>query len=205
MLTLYDFLPSGNGYKVRLTLALLGRPYRLIEKNILKGETRTPEFLKINANGRIPTLVLDDGTALAESNAIIFFLARDTALWPAEKLDQAKALQWMFFEQYSHEPYVAVLRAYRHVGFTVTPEVEARMPELERRSYQALGVMEEHLVKAPFFAGSKLSIADIALFAYTHVAEQGGLELSRFPAIQSWIERVEATPHFVPITYRPKD
>ena len=203
MLTLHDFLDSGNGYKVRLVLAQLGIPYKLVEHDILKGATRTPIFLSKNPNGRIPTLELEDGSFLAESNAIIYWLARDSALWPADKLEQAQTLQWMFFEQYSHEPYVAVLRAWKHVGFGLSPERLARVPELETKAYAALGVMEGHLRTRPFFVGGRYGLADVALYAYTHVAEEGDLSLANYPSIRAWIARVAAEPGHVSITHRP--
>ena len=203
MLTLHDFLDSGNGYKVRLVLAQLGIPYRLVEHDILRGATRTPDFLSKNPNGRIPTLELEDGTCLAESNAIVWWLARDTPLWPADRLEQARTLQWMFFEQYSHEPYVAVLRAWKHVGFGISPERLARVPELEAKAHAALGVMESHLKSHAYFVGERYGLADVALYAYTHVAEEGELSLAAYPAVRAWLDRVAAQPGHVPITFRP--
>ncbi len=203
MLTLHDFLDSGNGYKARLVLAQLGIPYKLVEHDILQGATRTPIFLSKNPNGRIPTLELEDGDFLPESNAILYYLARDSELWPQDRLEQAHTLQWMFFEQYSHEPYVAVLRAWKHVGFGLTPERLARVPELEQKAYAALGVMEGHLRTRAFFVGERYGLADIALYAYTHVAEEGELSLAKFPAINAWLARVAAQPGHVPISFRP--
>lgn len=203
MLTLHDFLPSGNGYKARLLLAQLGLPYRLVEYDILKGETRTPDFLKKNANGRIPTLELEDGTFLAESGAILYYLAEGTPYWPEDRLQQAQTLQWMFFEQYSHEPYIAVMRALRHVGFAVTPEREAQIPNLMERGYQALQVMEQHLAGRSFFVGDRYGLADIALYAYTHVAHEGDFSLERFPNVRGWLGRVAAQPGHVAIDHRP--
>ena len=190
MLRLYDYYDSGNGYKVRLLLAQLGIPYEYVETDILKGETRTPEFLKLNPNGRVPLVVLEDGTPLAESNAILFYFAEGTPYLPADKLGRARVLQWLFFEQYSHEPYVAVARfLLRH-----TAPDDPRREVLEQRQkggYAALGVMERHLAENPFFVGDRYSIADIALYAYTHVADQGGFELSSFSCIRAWLARVE--------------
>ena len=203
MLTLHDFLDSGNGYKVRLVLAQLGLPYKLVEHDILQGATRTPIFLSKNPNGRIPTLELEDGSFLAESNAIVYWLARDSQLWPQDKLAQAQTLQWMFFEQYSHEPYVAVLRAWKHVGFGTNPERLARVPELEQKAYAALGVMEGHLRTRAFFVGERYGLADVALYAYTHVAEEGELSLAAYPNIRAWLARVAEQPGHVPITFRP--
>lgn len=196
MLRLYDYHDSGNGYKVRLLLAQLGLPYEYVEKDIMKGETRTPEFLALNPNGRIPVLQLEDGAALAESNAILFYLAEGTPYLPADRLDRARVLQWLFFEQYSHEPYVAVARfLLRH-----TPPDDPRRDMLEQRQkggYAALGVMEGHLAERPFFVAGRYSIADIALYAYTHVADQGGFELGSYPALRAWLARVEAQPGYV--------
>src|SRR5947199_10757408 len=145
MLTLYDYLPSGNGYKVRLLLSQLGIRFRLVETDILKGETRTPEFRAINPNGRIPVLELEDGRRLAESDAILFYLAEGTPFLPEERFARAEVLQWMFFEQYSHEPYIAVARRLRHMEGQPVP------PNLMERGHQALGVMERRLATHRFF------------------------------------------------------
>jgi glutathione S-transferase len=194
VLTLYDYLPSGNGYKVRLLLSQLGTPFRLVEKDILKGETRTPEFLAINPNGRIPVLELDDGRRLAESGAILFYLADGTPLLPDDRYTRGELLQWMFFEQYSHEPYIAVARFWTHyLGKTVDAE------KIER-GYQALDVMERHLASRRFFVAERYSIADIALYAYTHVAHEGGFDLEPYPAVRAWLDRVAAEPGHVPIS-----
>ncbi|MDZ4870639.1 MAG: Disulfide-bond oxidoreductase YfcG [Chroococcidiopsis cubana SAG 39.79] len=199
MLKLYDFLPSGNGYKVRLLLTQLGIPFERVEINILKGESRTPEFLKKNSNGRIPVLQLESGDFLAESNAILFYFSEDTEFLPADKLLRARVLQWLFFEQYSHEPNIATPR------FWITElgkadEYREAIEQKRQAGYAALGVMEQHLTQQKFFVGDRYSIADIGLFAYTHVADEGGFDLSRFPAIQAWIERVKAQPNYIPIT-----
>ena len=198
MLKLYDYLESGNGYKVRLLLHQLEIPFERVELDILRGETRTPEFLRLNPNGRIPLLQLEDGTCLAESNAIQWYLAEGTPLLPADRLGRAQALQWMFFEQYSHEPYIAVLRFWTHAGWLA--EKAAQVPERRERGLAALGVMERELASRDWLAGGRYSIADIALYAYTHVAEEGGFELAAFPAVQRWLERVRAQPRHVPIT-----
>jgi glutathione S-transferase len=202
MPTLYDYLDSGNGYKVRLLLAQLKRTYRWVELDIMQGRTRTPEFLAKNPNGRIPTLELDDGTCIAESNAILWYLAEGTALVPDERIGRAQALQWMFFEQYSHEPYVATPRfIVKHL-----PPDSPRREELPRRLTQgraALGVMEGHLQARPFFAGARYSIADIALYAYTHVADEAGLDLAPYPSVRAWLARVAGQPGHILITWRP--
>jgi glutathione S-transferase len=199
MYTLYDSGISGNAYKVRLLLTHLEIPFKRIEYNVDDGSTRTPAFLKKNPNGRVPTLELEDGTCLAESNAILYYLARDTEYWPEELLDQAQALQWMFFEQYSHEPYVAVVRHWvAHLGKTT--ENEPQLPARIDRAYQALDVMEGHLKSRAYFAGGRYSIADIALYAYTHVADEGGLNLERYPAIRAWLDRVKRQDQHLLIT-----
>jgi glutathione S-transferase len=199
MLHLYDYLASGNGYKVRLLLRLLGRPYRLTEVDILKGATRTPAFLAKNPNGRIPALEFEDGTVLWESNAILFYLADGTRLLPTERLQRAQVLQWMFFEQYSHEPYIAVMRFWLHYTGLDDDKLRQRPKKMEG-GYAALAVMEQRLQAAPYFVGDKLSIADIALYAYTHVAPEGDFDLGRFPAIRAWLARIAAEPGYAPIT-----
>jgi glutathione S-transferase len=193
---LYDFLPSGNGYKVRLLLSQLGIPFSLVERDIMKGETRTPEFLALNPNGRIPVLELDDGRRLSESDAILFFLAEGTPFLPAERFARAEVLQWMFFEQYSHEPYIAVARFWRH--WLRKPVDEERMD----RGRQALAVMERHLARRRFFVGERYGIADVALYAYTHVADEGGFDLAPYSSVRAWLGRVAAEPGHVPITQR---
>ncbi len=185
---LYDHRQSGNAYKVRLLLAQLAQPYERVELDIERGETRTPDFLRINPNGRIPVLELDDGRHLCESGAILFFLAHATPFLPGEPWDVARALQWMFFEQYSHEPYVAVVRHWIQTGATVGREAE--IEERRARGYDALAVMEGALRDRPFLVADRYTIADIALYAYTHVAHQGGFDLSPYPALRAWLERV---------------
>jgi glutathione S-transferase len=199
MLTLYDFLPSGNGYKVRLLLSQLGIPFKLVEKDILKGETRTPEFLAINPDGRIPTVRFDDGRILAQSNAIIFYFAEGTPLLPADRFERAEALQWMFFEQYSHEPYIAVARFWIH-ELHKRIEWAERLKEKWQKGYQALDIMERRLKDRQFLVGNSYSIADIALYAYTHVAEQGDFDLGKYPAIRAWLDRIADQPRHVLIT-----
>lgn len=196
MPTLYDYLDSGNGYKCRLLLAQLGLPYTYVECDIMKGETRTPDFLKRNPNGRIPTLQLDDGTYLAESNAILCYLADGTPYWPAERLAKAQVLQWLFFEQYSHEPYVATPRfILRHFG-REHPRM-AEMPARLEKGRDALQVMETHLQKNDFFVSNRYTIADIALYAYTHRAHEADLDLAPYPALRAWLARVAAQPGHV--------
>jgi glutathione S-transferase len=203
MMHLYDFLPSGNGYKVRLLLHKLRIPFELTELDISKGETRTPEFLEKNRNGRIPTLELEDGTCLAESNAILCYLAEGTEFWPADRLARARTLQWLFFEQYSHEPYIAVVRAWKHVLGGMTELQQAQLPGKIKGGYQALDVMEQALDGRRFLVDDRFGLADIALYAYTHVADEGGFDLAKCPAIRAWLDRVAALPRHVPITWRP--
>lgn len=200
MLILYDNLSSGNGYKVRLILHQLDIPYTRVELDIDRQETRTPEFLAKNPNGRIPTLELDDGTYLAESNAILFYLAEGTPLMPSERLARARVLQWMFFEQYSHEPNIATSRYWLTHGFEITPERKVMLEAKKKNGLDALAVMEQHLQHRAYFVAERYTIADIALYAYTHVAEEGGFSLAPFPAIRTWLARVAQQPRHITIT-----
>lgn len=198
MPTLYDFLPSGNGYKARMMMRRLGIAYTYVEKDILKGETRTPEFLEINPNGRIPVLVLDDGTALSESDAILYYLAEGTPWWPDGRLARAQVLQWMFFEQYSHETAIAVRRFILH--YLPTDSRAAELPALEKKGYAALGVMERRLAGHDWLVGDRETIADLALYGYTHMADEAGLDLAGYPGIRAWLQRVASHPAHRPIT-----
>lgn len=202
MISVYGMHDSGNCYKPRLLLAKLGRPFRHVE--VVSGvSTKTTDFLAKNPNGRAPILELEDGRVIAESNAILLHLAEGTRFLPADAHERALAYQWMFFEQYSHEPFVAVRRAllvYPHRAAEATPE---RLAATLAGGLKALGVMEEQLGKTPFFAGEAMSVADIALYAYTHIAGDGGFDLGQFPAVSAWLERVEADPGHVPITWLP--
>jgi len=201
MIRLHDNLSSGNGYKVRLLLAQLGIPFERVEYDIDEGQTRRPDFLKkVNSNGRVPVLETEDGEFLPESNAILFYLAEGTPYLPDEQLGRAMVLRWMFFEQYSHEPNIATPRFWitHHVEMT-----EGRRAELETKrklGYDALEVMERYLRNSEFFVGDRYSVADVALYAYTHVAEEGGFDLARFPSINAWLGRVATQPGHVPIT-----
>ncbi len=191
---LYNVAYSGNSYKVRLLLAHLGIPCELIEDRHPKGESRTPDFLKINPNGRTPVLD-DNGFILAESNAILAYLARGTKYLPDDRKAFGLIFQWMFFEQYSHEPFIATSRFWlQHKPDS--PERTALLASKRDGGWAALKIMEDHLAKNDFFVGD-YSIADIALFAYTHVAHEGGFPLDDFPKIRAWIERVKAQPGFV--------
>jgi len=199
MLRLYDYLASGTGYKVRLLLRLLDLPFERVEVDILRGESRTPEFLAKNPEGRIPVLRLDDGTYLFESNAIVSYLAEGTPYLPTERLARAQVLQWMFWEQYSHEPNIATVRHWvQHLG--VPEEKRALFEQKRTLGVRALNVMEGHLEGRAFFVGDRFSVADIALYAYTHVAPEGGFDLGPYPRVRAWLDRVRDRPRFTPIT-----
>ncbi len=198
MIKIYGDPISGNCYKLKLLMELSGRPYQWVNVNILKSESRTPEFLAKNPNGRIPIVEREDGSILPESNAALFYLSQGTPFWPGETLDQAKTLQWMFFEQYSHEPYIATSRFW--LKFLNQPEeYKEKLKERKGPGIAALEVMELELSKQLFMATAKPTIADIALYAYTHVAHEGGFDLAGFPNIRNWLSRVEALPGFAPM------
>lgn len=190
-----DYL-SGNCYKIKLMLHLLGVEYSWHAVDILKGETETPEFLAMNPNGKVPVLELEDGTYLWESNAILNFLADGSQFLPTEPRLRTQVLQWQFFEQYSHEPYVAVARFIQFYQKMPADRVE-EYQVCHKRGYKALRVMEKQLELTPYLVGDQCSIADIALYAYTHVADEGGFDLAPFPAIRAWLERVAALPGYV--------
>ena len=202
MLTLYDYMDSGNGYKCRLVLAHLGIPFKLVERDILKGETRTSEFLKRNPNGRIPTLELEDGSHLFESGAIIWYLSEGSKLAPKDRKARAETLQWMFFEQYSHEPYIAVARFWKHYLPKLSPLQEMDLPNRMKGGYAALDVMEKHLATRRFFVDETFGLADVALYAYTHVAHEGEFDLSKYANVNAWMARVAALPGHVTITHK---
>ncbi len=197
MLRLYDYWESGNAYKVRLLLHQLGTPFERVHLDILRGETRTPKFLAKNPNHRVPLLEWPDGRRLAESDAILCHLAEGAELGPSDAWERAQILQWMFFEQYSHEPFIAVVRFWHFAG-----RLEAHRDELPAKmegGYHALGVMQTHLAEREFFVGERYTVADIALFAYTHVAHEGGFDLERFPAVSGWLDRVRSQPRHIGI------
>ena len=198
MITVYGFSPSGNCHKVRLLLEQLGREYAWVETDSSQGATRTPEFLAKNPNGKVPFIELDDGRVLTESNAILCWLADGTPYLPADSWQRAQALSWMFFEQYSHEPYIAVARFI--CGWTpLDSPRRADLPRLRERGHQALAVMERHLTTMPWFSGETYGVADMALFAYTCVTDHGGIRLDAYPAIRDWLARVARMPGFVPL------
>lgn len=192
----YGDVQSGNCYKVKLLLSLLQQDYQWVDVDILAGETKTEQFLAMNANGKIPLLALDDGRYLAESNAILGYLAAETPLLPQEPFQLAKVYEWLFFEQYSHEPYIAVARFIQH--YLGMPEArQAEYESLQAGGNKALAIMEQQLKQTDFLVGNSLTIADIALYAYTHVAAQGGFDLNRYPAIQAWCQRIAEQPNYV--------
>jgi glutathione S-transferase len=203
MYTLYSMQRSGNSYKVRLALARLGIPYKLVEVDILQGESRTPEFLAKNPNGRIPLLEVAPNRHLAESNAILWYVAGGSTLAPEDRIERAEALQWMFFEQHSLEPnigaayfWLALIKGGRDLQ---SHALEDWLENGER----ALGVMEMHLAKNKFFVADRFTIADIALYGFTHLADQCDFDLTRYPAIRAWLDRVAAEPGYVPMDWQP--
>ncbi|AIC21508.1 MULTISPECIES: glutathione S-transferase family protein [Pseudomonas] len=193
MYKVYGDYRSGNCYKVKLMLNLLGQPYEWHAVDILNGDTQTEAFLAKNPNGKIPVLELEDGTCLWESNAILNFLADGSEFLPSEPRLRTQVLQWQFFEQYSHEPYIAVAR-FIQLYLGLPQERLHEYEKLQKRGYKALDVMEHQLARTPYLVGEQYSIADIALYAYTHVAHEGGFDLARYPAIQAWMQRVESHP-----------
>ena len=194
MIKLYGMTGSGNCWKPAALMKQLYQPFEWIEVNLLKGESRTPAFLALNTNGKVPLLEVD-GRYLAESNAMLCYLAEGSDLFPTDRWQRAKILEWMFFEQYSHEPFIATVRFWVHM-LNKKEEFRDKIAEAMPKGYAALGVMEQQLKQTPFLAGDAYSIADIALYAYTHVAHQGGYDLSTYPAINAWMKRLEAQPGF---------
>ncbi len=202
MYTLYSMQRSGNSYKVRLVLAQLGISYRMEEIDILQGESRTPDFLAKNPSGQVPLLEVAPGRFLAESNAILWYVAGGTPLAPDDRIDRAEALQWMFFEQHSLEPnlgaaffWLVLIKGGRELQ-------QHALEDWMEEGYRSLGVMEQHMKDRRFFAADRYTIADIALYAYTHVAHQCGYDLATFPALRAWLDRVVAMPAHVPMLAR---
>ncbi len=203
--TLYSMHESGNCYKPRLLMHLLGIPFRLIETDPREGATKRPEFRAQNPNGRVPFLVLPDGRKLSESNAMLIYLAEGTKYLPADRYERALVNQWLFFEQYEHEPQIAVARSYLHTY----PERKAKVtPELiagwQAKGGHALSVMEQRLAGNDWLVGYGYTIADVALYAYTHVANEGGFDLAQYPGISRWIARIAAEPRHVSMEWRPE-
>jgi len=197
---LYDYLPSGNGYKVRLVLRELGLPFELVEVDILKGGSRTPEFLARNPNGRIPVLEIPGKGYLWESHAIISYLADGSALIPTDALDRARMWQWLCFEQYNLEPNVATVRFWLHSLHKTEAELGEKLTDKRRLGFAALDVLERGLADRDYLVANRYTLADIGLYAYTHVAEEGGFPLERYPAIRGWCARIAARPAYRPIT-----
>ena len=197
---LYDYLPSGNGYKVRLVLRELGLPHELVEVDILKGGSRTQEFLAKNPNGRIPVLEIPDKGFLSESHAIMSYLADGSALVPEDPFDRARMWQWLCFEQYNLEPNVATVRFWLHSLHKTETELGEKLTDKRRLGFAALDVLERGLAGRDYLVANRYTLADIGLYAYTHVAEEGGFPLERYPAIRAWCTRIAARPAYRPIT-----
>jgi glutathione S-transferase len=200
MYRLYDYLPSGNGYKCRLVLKQLSIPYELVQLDIKAGATRTPEFLAKNPNGRIPLLEIPERGFLAESHAILHFLARGSRLAPEDRYENALMWQWLCFEQYNLEPNLGTARFWLASLKKTREELGERLAEKLEKGHAALAVLERGLAGREFLVGERYSLADVALYAYTHVAPEGGFSLDDYPAIRAWIARVESQPGWAPIT-----
>jgi len=204
MFKLYSTQVSANSYKVRLLLSMLGRSFVLEEIDLLSGGNRTPDYLALNPAGQVPLLVLSDGRTLPESGAILHFLGEGTPLLPAERFGRAEVLRWMFFEQHSHDPFIGQARFWLHLIKGGRELKQNLLEEWEDRGYEALRIMDAHLASRPFFAGDHPSLADIALYANTHVASEGGFDLGPFQAVRIWLERLSREPGFVPIDWVPQ-
>jgi len=202
MYKLYSMQRSGNSYKARLALAFLGAPYRAIEIDILRGESRTPDFLAKNPSGQVPLLEVDEGRYLAESNAILWYVAIGTSLAPESRMDRAEALQWMFFEQHALEPNIGAAYFWLCLVKGGRDLQTHALEDWMERGYAALQVMDNHLKTNDYFAAGQLTIADIALYGYTHVAEQCDFDLATFPSIRRWLRRIEQEPGFVTMAAR---
>jgi glutathione S-transferase len=203
MYKLYSMQRSGNSYKVRLALALLNAPYEAIEVDILRGESRTPEFLAMNPSGQVPLLEVADGRYLAESNAILWYVCGGTSLAPDTRVERAEALQWMFFEQHALEPNIGAAYFWLSLVRGGRDLQTHALEDWMERGYAALQVMENHLKTRAYFAAGQLTVADIALYGYTHVADRCDFDLETFPAIRAWLRRIEQTPGFVSMDWRP--
>jgi glutathione S-transferase len=202
MLTLYHSQPTGNSYKVRLLLSILQIPYTAVEINIFNGENKSTAYQRINPLGKAPALRLEDESILTESNAILSYLASGTEYFPSDALLRARVLQWMFFEQRSHVPYIGVARFYLHL-LKKPPPREGDLEIWHLHGNIALEIMNRHLAKAQWLAVDAFTIADIALYAYTHVAPEGGFDLSKYPGVQQWLERIESRVGYVPLMQTP--
>ena len=204
MYTLYSMRRSGNCYKVRLALTQLDIPHELVEIDILKGETRTPDFLAMNPSGHVPLLEVAPRRYIAESNAILWYIAGHTALVPDDRADRAEMLQWMFFEQHSLEPNLGAAYFWLTLVKGGRELQQHALEDWSEEGYRALGVMEKHLVLHDFFAADRYTIADIAVYAYTHIAHQCDFDLTALPAIRAWLARVEAQPGHVAMGWQPE-
>ena len=190
---------SGNSYKVRLLLGLLGTTCEIVDYDTRSGETHASEFLRnVNPDGKVPVLELEDGTMLPESGAILYYLAEGTPYLPEKKLERAQVLRWMFFEQYSLLPYLSRPRLWRMTGLEMTAQRRAELEQLLEQGYRALGVMERHLGEHEFFAGENPSTADVALYVYPRLCPEGGYDLQGFPEVRAWLERIASLPEYVP-------
>jgi len=202
MATVYGMAPSGNCWKVAQILRLTGQPFRWVEIDTNGGETRRPEFLRRNPFGKVPVLELDDGTVLVESNAILAHVAEGTPWLPPPGLPRTRVFEWLFFEQYSHEPYIAVARFWKHYLPKLSPLQEMDLPNRMKGGYAALDIMENHLATRRFFVDDRYGLADIVLYAYTHVAHEGGFDLSKYANINAWMARVAGQPKHVAISHK---
>jgi glutathione S-transferase len=203
MYTLYSMGRSGNCYKVRLALAQLDIPFELIEIDILKGETRTPEFLAMNPSGHVPLLEVEPGRYIAESNAILWYIAGQSALMPEDRIGRADMLQWMFFEQHSLEPNLGAAYFWLTLVKGGRELQQHAFEDWMEEGYRALGVMDKHFTRHRFAADGRYSIADIALYAYTHLAPTCDYDLSRFPAVRDWLKRIASQPNHVTMDWQP--
>ena len=203
MQTLYSMQRSGNSYKVRLALAQLGVAYRLVEVDILKGETRTPEFLTMNPSGHVPLLEVAPRRYIAESNAILWYIAGHTPLVPDDRIGRADMLQWMFFEQHSLEPNLGAAYFWLTLVKGGRDLQSHALEDWMEEGYRALGVMEKHLARNHFFAADRYTIADVALYAYTHMAHECDFDLGGFPAVRGWLKRVADQPGHVAMDWQP--
>jgi len=204
MLTLYSMQRSGNSYKIRLALAQLRLPFRLVEIDILKGESRTPDFLTKNPSGQVPLLEVAPRRYLAESNAILWYLAEGSTLAPVDRIEHAEALQWMFFEQHSLEPNIGAAYFWLALVKGGRDLQQHALEDWLEEGYRALAVMEKHLEAHRFFAADRYTIADIALYAYTHIAHLCDFDLAHFPAVRAWLDRVSEQPGFVAMDWHPE-
>lgn len=198
MLKVYGDIQSGNCYKVKLLLSLLNIEHEWLHVSILDGGSQTNEFLQKNPNGKIPTVEFTDGRCLSESNAILSYFAEDTDFTSDDKFDRAKIAQWLFFEQYSHEPYIAVARFIQYY-LNMPAERQAEYESLQVGGHKALALLNKQLATSAYLVGEQLSIADIALYAYTHVAHQGGFDLALYPQVTAWCQSIENSPRYIPM------